>query len=168
MLGVGRVEGKHKIDSAEGVNRWKAWLEVDGEIPPAEEAMVVQLSNVTVFDFLIDNLDRWSGGNANTTEDGSVLYYMDNTMAFSLEPKGARKSHGHLERVEKFSRRLIGRLRALDETSVKQVLAGEVGPYEHLLTDAEIAAMLARRDVLLTYVDGLIAKHGEAKVLAFP
>ena len=168
VLGTGRVEGKHKIDSAEGVNRWKAWLQVDAEIPPAEVAMCQQLSNVTAFDFLIDNLDRWSGGNAITTEDGTTLYFMDTQMAFSLEAKAHRKSHRHLERVQKFSRGLIGRLRALDDATLRPLLSTDTGPYEQLLTDAELGALLSRRDVLLAYVDELIGRHGEAKVLAFP
>ena len=168
VLGVGRIEGKYKIDSSEGVNRWKKWLKAGAEMPPDEVPMLVQLSNVTAFDFLIDNLDRWSGGNANTTEDGKTLYFMDNTMAFSLDREGHRKSHNQLERVEVFSRGLIGRLRKLDLARLRAVLDVDTGPYDELLTDEELAALLARRDVLLAYVDELIARHGEAKVLAFP
>jgi hypothetical protein len=168
VLGTGYVDGKYKIDGAEGVSRWKRWLQADGEIPAADLAMCQQLSNVTVFDFLIDNLDRWSGGNAITTEDGSTLYFMDNQMAFSLDSRGHRKSHGNLERVEKFSRGLVGRLRVLDEAMLREVLAPDTGPFDQLLTGPEIKALLARRDVFLGYVDELIARHGEAKVLAFP
>ena len=168
VLGVGRVEGGYKIDSAEGVNRWKKWLHLDAEIPPDQLPMVQQLSNVTAFDFLIDNLDRWSGGNANTTEDGSTLYFMDNTMAFSTDGRGARKSYGNLERVEKFSRGLVTRLRALSKDSVQEVLTRDPGPYQELLTGTEIDALLGRRDALLKYIDDLIAAHGEDKVLAFP
>ncbi|HVV87652.1 MAG TPA: hypothetical protein VHE35_31640 [Kofleriaceae bacterium] len=168
VLGVGHVEGKYKIDSAAGVDRWKKWLHQDNDIPPDEVEMCAQLSNITLFDFLIDNLDRWSGGNANTTEDGKTIYYMDNTMAFSLDAEGGKKSQAALARVEKFSRSLVSRIRALDEASLRKVLSVDTGPYEEILTGPEIAAVLQRRDTLLKYIDELIARHGEAKVLAFP
>lgn len=168
VLGVGYVDGKYKLDSSEGVNRWKKWLQADADIPPDEVRMCRELSNVTVFDFLIDNLDRWSGGNAITTEDGSTLYSMDNQMAFYADGEGHKKSQTSLERVEKFSRGLVARVRALDLATLKQILAPDLGPFDRLLTDEELDALLARRDALLVYVEGLIARHGEAKVLAFP
>jgi hypothetical protein len=168
VLGTGFVDGKYKIDGAAGIERWTRWLHVGDEIPVAELAMCAQLSTVTVFDFLIDNLDRWSGGNAVTTEDGRTLYFMDNQMAFSLAAEGHPKSVKNLQRTEKFSRQLVGRLRALDEPTLRAVLAPDTGPYEQLLTDSELKALLSRRDAALAYVDGLIARHGEAQVLAFP
>ena len=51
---------------------------------------------------------------------------------------------------------------------LRDVLAPDTGPFDQLLTGPEIKALLARRDVFLGYVDKLIARHGEAKVLAFP
>jgi hypothetical protein len=44
----------------------------------------------------------------------------------------------------------------------------DTGPWPRLLSDAEIAAMMKRRDYLVAYIDDLIAEYGEAAVLAFP
>jgi hypothetical protein len=88
-------------------------------------------------------------------------------LAFGKNRRGHDKSHRYLQRVQTFSRRLVARLRALDEAQLRAALA-DAGPFERLLTDEEIAAVLGRRDRALAYVDGLIATHGEAKVLAFP
>lgn len=167
-LGTHVIDGRYRIDSGDGVDRWKPWAKIGAAIPPGEVEMLGQLSSVTVFDFLIDNLDRWSGGNANTTKDGTTLYFMDNTMAFSTDEKGHPKSHRALQRFQVFSRGLVDRLRKLDEASLRAALEGDPGPYEALLTDGELRAVLARTRVLLAYVDELIARHGEDKVLVFP
>ena len=37
-----------------------------------------------------------------------------------------------------------------------------------MLSDAEMRSVVARRDVALKYIDGLVAQFGEEKVYAFP
>ena len=123
---------------------------------------------MALFDFVIDNTDRWTGNNAKLSDDGKVLYFMDNTLAFGTNPRGHQKTMLYLQRAQTFSRRLVSRLRALDRAHLDAVLAADRGDFDALLTDAEVTALLARRDVALAYVDGLIATHGEDKVLAFP
>jgi hypothetical protein len=93
---------------------------------------------------------------------------MDNTLAFSKKKNGSHKSHLYLQRVQTFSRGLVERLRALKVEDVNAVLSVDVEPFDKILTESEIEAMMARRDSLIEYVDGLIAKHGEDKVLVFP
>jgi hypothetical protein len=162
-----KVDG-FKIDSTDGIVTWKRWLKPNGKLPDDARGLVAQISDMVVFDFLVDNTDRWSGNNAKVSEDGSVLYFMDNTMAFTANKKGHRKSHIYLNRVQTFSRRLIDRIRALTEEELREAIAHDHDPFPRLLTDNEINALLSRRDLLMTYVDDLIAEHGEAAVLAFP
>jgi len=123
---------------------------------------------MTLYDFVIDNTDRWTGNNAKVSEDGVVLYFMDNTLSFSRSKSGSHKSHLYLERVQTFSRRLVARLRSLDVAEVRAVLAPDAAPFDPLLTDTEIEGLMGRRDAALSYIDGLIALHGEAAVLVFP
>jgi len=59
---------------------------------------------------------------------------------------------------------MIAQLRRLDMAALRQALAPEPG----VLTEAEMASVIARRDVALRYVDGLIAQFGADKVLVFP
>lgn len=160
--------GKNRVDSTDAIVQWRRWLKVGATIPEDRRELCAQLSTMTAFDFLIDNIDRWTGNNAKTSEDGKLLYFMDNTMAFSRNKRANHKNHLYLERVQTFSRRLVARLRTLDDVEIHAAIEPEAAPFDRLLTDAEIAAMLGRRDVLLAYIDGLIAKHGEDKVLVFP
>ncbi|MEZ4399421.1 MAG: hypothetical protein R3B06_05360 [Kofleriaceae bacterium] len=160
--------GSARIDDTVGIVTWRKWLKAGGQIPPERRALCEQLSAMALFDFVIGNIDRWTGNNAKVSEDGQVLYFMDNTLAFGKNRQGAHKTHLYLQRVQTFSKELVGRLRALDEPRLRAVLEPERGDFEQLLTDEEVAAVLSRRDRALEYVDGLIAVHGEAKVLAFP
>jgi hypothetical protein len=163
----GRVGG-FNMDSTDGIVTWKRYLRPGATIPERDAGLVRQISDMIVFDFLLDNTDRWSGSNAKVSEDGTVLYFMDNTMAVTNNAKGHRKSHTYLSRVQTFSRRLIGAIRDLTEEEVRDVLEHDIEPFDYLATKKEIAALMARREKLIEYVDALIAEHGEDKVLAFP
>jgi hypothetical protein len=160
--------GRNRIDSTDAIVQWRKWLKAGATIPVERRALCEQISAMALFDFLIDNTDRWSGNNARASEDGTVLYFMDNTLAFSKKKHGGHKSELYLRRVQTFSRGLVARIRALKEADVRAVLARDVEPFDQLLNEAEITAMMSRRDVLMEYVDGLVAQHGEAKVLVFP
>ncbi len=148
--------------------QWRRWLKVGAQIPAEHRALCEQLSTMTLFDFVIDNTDRWTGNNAKASEDGTTLFFIDNTLSFTRSPRGHHKSRIYLERVQTFSRRLVARLRALEEREVREVLARDVEPFERLLSESEIKAILGRRDAALEYIDGLITTHGEDKVLVFP
>lgn len=157
-----------RIDSVEGIVTWKRHLTAGEPIPHRDWRMTSQISDMVLFDFLINNPDRWSGGNARANGDGSVLYFMDNTMSFGSSTLGHPKTRVYFERAQKFSRKLVERLRELDEDEVRAALAGDVEPWDALLEDDEIAAMMVRRDHALAYIDALIAVHGEDEVLVFP
>lgn len=167
VLADGKVNG-FRIDETDGIVTWRAWLKAGGKIPAEHLGLCQQLSAMALFDFVIDNTDRWTGNNAKVSEDGSLLYFMDNTLAFGTNRRGHEKTYRYLQRVQTFSRRLVERLRALDEGQLRAVLAEDKGEFEALLTDAEIAAVLGRRERALAYIDELIRVHGEDKVLGFP
>jgi hypothetical protein len=157
-----------RIDSVEGIVSWKRYLTVDAPVPYRERLMVAQISDMVVFDFVINNMDRWSGGNARTSSDGNTLYFMDNTLSFGRQRDGHEKVRVYLERVQKFSRSLVESLRNLRDADVRDALSVDTGPFDELLDDNEIDALLARRDYVIAYIDGLIAQHGEENVLVFP
>lgn len=160
--------GGHLIDSTNGVVTWKRYLTAGVAMPESDAYMLAQISSMVLFDFLINNPDRWSGSNVRMSEDGRVLYYMDNTLAFGREPDGHRKVQTYLTRAQKFSRSLVARLRELTEAELREVVEHDRGPFEYLLSDSEIQAVMQRRDWALAYIDGLIAQHGEGAILVFP
>ena len=129
--------------------------------------MAAQLSSLIAFDFICSNPDRYSGGNMKMSPDGSHLYFMDNTMAFFLDPNGTEKNRNALLRTQRFSRHLY---QALDRVSVRRLeheLAAEKdSPYE-ILTFSEMRAVVARCDVIKKHIEDLVALYGEPNVLVF-
>jgi hypothetical protein len=156
-----------RVDEVEGVIRWHRYLRAGTRIPPEAYEMARQLSDVILFDFVIDNVDRWTLSNTKGSPDGHVLYFMDNTLSFTTFTEGLPKSQVYLRRAEKFSRRLVTRLRALTRDELEHALADR-GPLGPLLQPDEITGVLGRRDAALAYIDRLIQEHGEDEVLAFP
>ncbi len=161
------IEG-FPLDTTDGIVTWKRYLSQARTIPRRHKRLLAQISDMLVFDFVINNVDRWSGGNARISNDRKNLYYMDNTLAFGISPDGHTRSRIYIARTQKFSRTLIGRLRGLTRSEIRGAVAADRGPFEYLLSPREIGAALARRDYVLRYVDALIAQHGEEAVLLFP
>ncbi|HUS33052.1 MAG TPA: hypothetical protein VMZ53_31335 [Kofleriaceae bacterium] len=162
--------GPALVDQAEGMDLWTQELKVGAPIPAQHRVLVEQLSTLVVFDVLIDNFDRWSGSNTKASPDGKILYFMDNAIAFSKYTQGHDMNLGPFRRIQKFSRGLVERLRALNTESVTAALdvTGQDAGLGPLLDADQIAAILARRDYIVGYVDRLIAQYGEDAVLAFP
>jgi hypothetical protein len=103
-----------------------------------------------------------------TNEDGSRLLFMDNTLSFFIEPQGSEKNRIALARAQRFSRRLTQALDRISEETLTHILTqASEGDYE-ILTKPEIRAVVARRDYILKYIDGLIATYSANEVLYFP
>jgi hypothetical protein len=162
-----KLEGQ-LIDAPEGIGAWRRYLAVGAPEPYAARHLLPQISSMVVFDYLINNSDRFSGSNAKTSPDGRTLFYMDNTLSFGADLEGSPKVRIYLEKVQKFSRALVRRVRELDERAVREAMTRDTGPYERLLSDGEIGAVLYRREQLVAYWDGLIAAHGAQNVLVYP
>ena len=164
---VARV-GKYQIDSTDGIVTWKRYLKAGAAVPHDQTAMIAQISNMLLFDFLINNSDRWSGRNAMASADGRTLYFMDNTLSFGPDQRGTSKVRGYFQRSQKFSRSMVAAVRRMTEQDVREALSTDLGPFDHLLSGEEIEALMARRAHALEYIDGLIEAHGEQAVLEFP
>jgi len=150
--------------------RWQSWLK-DGEIPKGKAALARDLSTMTVFDFLIGNWDRFSGGNLPTDSSQQRAFLRDNDRSFStplLERRYENLLDG-LTRTERFSKDTVRHLAALDEASIRAELARDPShEADPLLNAAQIADVLDRRATILSYVAALIEERGEDDVLFFP
>ena len=161
--------GREKIDEHEGKKAWIAALQVGAKIPPETAPFVTQIATCVLFDLLIDNADRWSGGNTMMSPDGKILFFMDNTLAFSRNQLGHHRNALNLRRLQVFPRKLIGKLRTLTLESITATLeAGGDSGLGRLLHPTEVSAIISRRDHILRHVDSLIEKFGEDAVLALP
>ena len=156
------------FDTPEGRQQGAIWLTQGQPVPPEKVHMAAQLSDLAVFDFLTANPDRYSGGNMKMSPDGKQLFYMDNTMAFYVDPNGFPRNREVLQRTQRFSRKLYASLEKINAPTLEKALSEEIGaPYE-ILTPAEIGAVMARREVIRNHVGALVAAFGERKVLVFP
>jgi hypothetical protein len=167
VLQEARIQG-FSVDSTDGVVTWKRYLAQGQGVPEDVAGIVAQISNLVLFDFVINNADRWSGGNVKASEDGRVLYFMDNTMSFGDDDNGHTKTRTYFERAQKFSRAVVAKLRALTREELEAAMTADIEPFDFLLSDAEIKSVLARRDYAIRTIDRLIEQHGEEAVLVFP
>jgi len=149
---------------------WAGWLR-DTEIPEGKEALARDLSTMAVFDLLIGNWDRFSGGNLPSDPSRQRAILRDNDRAFST-PLLARRYDALLDglmRTERFSRAVVERLAELDEAALRRELdldpSQASGP---LLSDAQIADVFDRRATILSYIAALIEERSEDRVLVFP
>ncbi len=161
--------GPYRIDEREGRELWTAYLQVGAKIPDESRAMTEQVAALILFDILIDNPDRWTGSNTEMSPDGKTLYFMDNTLAFSIFTLGHEQNLGALRRISVFPRRLVARIRALTEDSIVEALRiTDDHGLGALLNPTEIHAIIVRRDNLMRYINAQIAEFGEDAVLGLP
>jgi hypothetical protein len=114
------------------------------------------------FDNLIANDDRHQN-NYLITKDWR-LYLIDHSRSFRTSSKSTKdllytekRSEGPME-MKELPRTLVDKIKALTFESIKQAVAD-------YLTDDEINAVLARRDLMLKEIEKLCKKYGEAEVL---
>lgn len=157
------------IFSGPAVERWTNALIAGAPIPPDQRRRVEEISTLVVFDYIIGNWDRWHG--TNTLVDGQGrMVYRDNNGGF-LEPMPRWKAErmlSFLQRVQRFSRTLIDRARALTYESLVAAIAPDADEGRPLLNERQLRAVMQRRDTLIQYVDALVQIHGEDEVYAFP
>jgi hypothetical protein len=167
---VPNLQRTSDLDSAAGVLRWSAWLEPGAEISEENVDLARDLSNMALFDFLIANVDRMSGGNLRTVTNEGVrrVVIRDHNLAFVSRPNEAQSDRllTELRRTQCFSRRTYQRLVSLNEVALRAAIADEIAGT--LLDDAQIAALLDRREALLTYIAALVEAHGESAIFVFP
>ena len=163
------VKGLRSVD-ARTQRQWRSWLR-DADIPSSREAMARDLSNMVLFDFLIGNWDRFSGGNLSTDPGRQRVLIRDNDRAFStpLLDRRYRRLLDGLSQTERFSRGVVRSLAALDEASIRAALGEDPSHRANpLLTDEQIAELLDRKATILSYIAALVDERGEDEVLFFP
>lgn len=157
------------LDTPEAIRETQRWLTI-GEVIPADKVkLATQLSDLIVFDFLTSNPDRYSGGNMLMSLDGEKLYFMDNTLAFFVSDAAREVNRKMLQAAQRFSWHLWRALPRVTEANFRAAIEAEPGvTASQILTDAELRAVIGRRQVVQQHIHALIAQYGEEAVLAFP
>jgi hypothetical protein len=141
------VEGKHGSLQL-WVDGCREWQESAAEPLSLESSQ--SLSRIRTFDELLGNRDR-DRGNLLVDPAGNFLL-IDHSRAFIAEKELSPAL------PERFDGNLLGKMRALDKRQLMQAVRG-------LLSEAQVEALLARRDSILARVQRLIQQKGEASVL---
>ncbi|MBK6536118.1 MAG: hypothetical protein IPF99_43255 [Deltaproteobacteria bacterium] len=81
------------LEPVPGVERYAQLLDITRTLPPSDVSLAAELSALLLFDFLEDNVDRWSGGN--------IL----RPRAAAGEAPGADALHGQRSVVQRHQRR---------------------------------------------------------------
>ena len=123
----------------------------DKVLPPEARPWNRQMSDMYVFDNVINNIDR-NQTNILIDENWQMIL-IDHTRSFARDESLFRP-----EKITRCSRGLWHALRHLDEAQVKERLS----PY---LKEAEIESLLVRRDLQVELIQDLIDRNGEEKVL---
>lgn len=119
--------------------------------PPTTDEWVNQLNTVRIFDQLIFNTDR-NQGNLLITPDWQV-WMIDHTRAFRTQPELMK-----VEPLRRINQKLLVAIRNLNTMDLKK----EVGPW---LRPEEMAAILARRNLIVQFFESEIRSKGEDSVL---
>jgi hypothetical protein len=154
------------LDQPEGLGIWAGWLTPGTTLTSEQRILAKDLASMCLFDALIGNGDRLSGGNLRTATNGvQRVIIRDHNLAFPIRWGTGQRGRivDELERAQRFPRSLIEALQALDEAALREATRDEIAGA--LLDDAQIAAVLDRRAMVLSYVGALIELHGEEAVL---
>lgn len=157
------------IFSGSELTRWTNLLQVGTPLSEADRTRAEDISTLVVFDYLIGNWDRWHGTNTLTDGRGRMVY-RDNNGGF-LDPLPAARHEmilAFLQRVQRFSRTVIDRARALTLIDLQRAIAPDADGPEPLLSESQLRGVLRRRDTLVQYVDALVSIHGAEEVFYFP
>ena len=148
------------LEAVPGNEDYRALLDASRPLLPERTTLAAELSNLILFDFLNDNVDRWSGGNVlrqratGATPPGPMLY-MDNGASFSAlhDGLGARPQDqaARLDAVQRFSHGFVRALRGMTEETLRAAMASD--PLGPCLSDLQVRAVLARRDRIIRHVD---------------
>ena len=131
--------------------KWRRQLSVPGrEIESNQEAQ--QYIALVVFDFLISNCDRFSGGNL-LRDDRGVLWFIDNADTFCAASGPTRR----LERLQRFDRDLELRLTEISEDMLRQLL-------NDLLPERLLEVVIQRWTETQAHVHALLEEHSEDAV----
>jgi len=134
---------------------------------PDIESRPAELSDLIVFDYLTQNVDRWGGDftNVRSRGTGGPLIYLDNGAGFWLGEQRLGLMEARLKALQRFRRSTVEAVRAFDLERFRSRL--EDDPLAPVLTEKQLDGLLQRQRAVLEHVDALVARFGEAKVLAW-
>jgi len=156
------------LETLEFRRKWVRWLAPYDRLWQEEYSLAGQISNMILFDFLLNNPDRFTGSNTQSDERMKRLYFMDNTYAFYPSSEGTAVGRQYLRISRRYSEKMIRNVRRLDLRLVRTEVADPGGAPWPILRDEEIDALLQRKEYLMREITRTIAHYGWEKTVVFP
>ncbi len=134
---------------------------------PDIDARPAELSDLIVFDYLTQNVDRWGGDftNLRSRGKGGPLIYLDNGAGFWLGDQRLGLMEARLKALQRFRRSTIDSVRTLDIERFASRLRED--PLAPVLNEKQLDGLEQRRRAVLEHVDAMVARFGEARVFAW-
>ena len=130
-----------------------------------KKQLALQLSNLIVFDFLVNNWDRFSGvprfWGINCQIKDKKFMSIDNGASFPKTPN--EKPLKHLKDTQRFSRITLRAIQKLDRDETLNILLPHPTPFEVEKFDT----FWKQREIFLQYIDDLVIEYGADNVLFF-
>lgn len=121
-----------------------------------------ELSDLLIFDYLVQNVDRWGGDFTNVRvrgEDGPLLFF-DNGAGFWPNEQRLPLMEARLRPLQRFRRSTVAALRAFSITAFRDALAtDDLAP---VLTPRQVEGVDIRVRAAVAHVDSMYARFGEA------
>jgi hypothetical protein len=132
---------------------------------PDVEQRPAELSDLIVFDYLTQNVDRWGGDftNVRTRGEGGPLIFLDNGAGFWLGEQRLGLMEARLKALQRFRKSTVAAVRALDVDSLAEQMRRD--PLAPVLNETQLDGLRQRRQAVLDHVEALVARFGEAAVL---
>lgn len=132
---------------------------------PDVDTRPAELSDMIVFDYLTQNVDRWGGDFTNVRTRGAdgPLIYLDNGAGFWLGEQRLGLMEARLKALQRFRRSTIDAVRALDIDAMAADMATD--PLAPVLNDKQLDGLAQRRQAVLDHVAAMVGRFGEAAVL---
>jgi hypothetical protein len=130
---------------------------------PDTATRAAELSDLVLFDYLTENIDRWGGDytNVRTRGPGGELVFLDNAAGFIVSHDASPGfMDARLHAVQQFRRSTVEAIRTFDVAAYRARVEADV--CAPILTDRLYAQLEERRATLLAHVDRMIAEHGDA------
>jgi hypothetical protein len=129
---------------------------------------VAELSDLIVFDYLVQNVDRWGGGFTNLRlagRDGRLIF-LDNGAGFWPGEQRLPLLERRLASLQRFRRETVLALRAFDADRFEACL--DADPLAPVLDEKRRAGLRARVRAAVEAIDALESRLGEAIYIETP
>ena len=132
---------------------------------PDQESRPAELSDLIVFDYLTQNVDRWGGDftNLRIRGPGGPLIYLDNGAGFWLGEQRLGLMEARLKALQRFRRSTVEAVRRLDVDAFAERL--KTDPLAPVLGQKQLDGLRQRRQAVLDHVDAMVSRFGEEAVL---